>query len=60
MWSGFFVLFMLASIGLPALSGFPGEFLVALGTWSYNPWIAVPTFAVVAVAKQAQADDMRN
>ena len=50
MWSGFFVLFMLASIGLPGLSGFPGEFLVALGTWSYNPWIAVPTFAVVIFA----------
>ena len=49
-WSGFFVLFMLASIGLPGLSGFPGEFLVALGTWSYNPWIALPTFAVVIFA----------
>ena len=24
-WSGFFVLFMLASIGLPGLSGFPGR-----------------------------------
>jgi NADH-quinone oxidoreductase subunit M len=50
MWSGFFVLFMLASIGLPGLSGFPGEFLVALGAWKYNPWIAVPTFAVVIFA----------
>jgi NADH-quinone oxidoreductase subunit M len=50
MWSGFFVLFMLASIGLPGLSGFPGEFLVALGAWNYNPWVAVPTFAVVIFA----------
>ena len=50
MWSGFFVLFMLASIGLPGLSGFPGEFLVALGAWNHNPWVAVPTFAVVIFA----------
>jgi NADH-quinone oxidoreductase subunit M len=50
MWSGFFVLFMLASIGLPGLSGFPGEFLVALGAWNLNPWVAVPTFAVVIFA----------
>jgi NADH-quinone oxidoreductase subunit M len=49
-WAGFFVLFMLASIGLPGLSGFAGEFLVALGAWNYNPWIAVPTFAVVIFA----------
>ena len=50
MWSGFFVLFMLASIGLPGLSGFPGEFLVALGAWNYNPWVAALTFAVVIFA----------
>jgi NADH-quinone oxidoreductase subunit M len=50
MWAGFWVLFMLASIGLPGLSGFPGEFLVALGAWNYSPWIAAPTFAVVIFA----------
>jgi NADH:ubiquinone oxidoreductase subunit 4 (subunit M) len=49
-WAGFFVLFMLASIGLPGLSGFPGEFLVALGTWNYKPWVAAFTFAVVIFA----------
>ncbi len=49
-WAGFFVLFMLASIGLPGLSGFAGEFLVALGAWNYSPWIAAPTFAVVIFA----------
>ena len=36
-WSGFFVLFMLASIGLPGLSGFTGEFLVALGGLELPP-----------------------
>ena len=50
MWSGFFVLFMLASIGLPGLSGFPGEFLAALAVWNYAPWLALPTFAVVIFA----------
>jgi NADH-quinone oxidoreductase subunit M len=50
LWSGFFVLFMLASIGLPGLSGFPGEFLVALGAWNYKPWVAALTFGVVILA----------
>jgi NADH-quinone oxidoreductase subunit M len=49
-YSAFFALFMLASIGLPGLSGFVGEFLVALGAWQYNPWIALFTFAVVIFA----------
>jgi NADH-quinone oxidoreductase subunit M len=49
-WAAYFALFMFASIGLPGLSGFVGEFLVALGTWDYNPWAAVFTFAVVIFA----------
>lgn len=31
---------MMASIGLPGLSGFVGEFLILLGTFSSHPWIA--------------------
>jgi NADH-quinone oxidoreductase subunit M len=49
-YSAYFMLFMLASIGLPGLSGFVGEFLVALGTWDYEPIAAAFTFAVVIVA----------
>jgi len=49
-WSGLFVLFMFASIGLPGLSGFAGEFLVALGAWNYSPWVAAITFSVVIFA----------
>ncbi|MER3438884.1 MAG: NADH-quinone oxidoreductase subunit M, partial [Chloroflexota bacterium] len=49
-YSAFFMLFMLASIGLPGLSGFVGEFLVALGTWQWNKWAAFFTFAVVIFA----------
>jgi NADH-quinone oxidoreductase subunit M len=49
-WTALFGLFMFASIGLPGLSGFVGEFLVALGTWHYNPWAALFTFAVVIFA----------
>ncbi|MBA2752871.1 MAG: NADH-quinone oxidoreductase subunit M [Chloroflexia bacterium] len=49
-FSAYFALFMFASIGLPGLSGFVGEFLVALGTWEYNPVAAVFTFAVVIFA----------
>jgi NADH-quinone oxidoreductase subunit M len=49
-YSALFMIFMLASIGLPGMSGFIGEFLVALGTWQYNKWAAVFTFAVVIFA----------
>jgi NADH-quinone oxidoreductase subunit M len=49
-YSVMFGLFMLASIGLPGLSGFVGEFLVALGTWQYNKWAALLTFSVVIFA----------
>ncbi len=49
-WAGFFMLFTFASIGLPGLSGFIGEFLVALGTYKYNPYAAFIAFSVVIFA----------
>ena len=39
----FFMLFMLASVGLPGTSGFVGEFLVLLGAFQINSWIAALT-----------------
>ena len=38
-----FMLFMLASIGLPGTSGFIGEFLVLLGAFRVNAWVAALT-----------------
>ena len=35
-----FAIFMLASIGLPGLNGFIGEFLALLGAYNANPWWA--------------------
>src|SRR6202030_4688500 len=35
-----FMFFTLASIGLPGLSGFVGEFLVLLGAFNVNTWVA--------------------
>jgi NADH-quinone oxidoreductase subunit M len=35
-----FMFFTLASIGLPGLSGFVGEFLVLLGAFKTNTWVA--------------------
>jgi NADH-quinone oxidoreductase subunit M len=49
-YSAFFAYFMFASIGLPGLSGFIGEFLVALATWEYNKVAAIFTFAIVIFA----------
>ena len=49
-YSVLFGIFMFASIGLPGMSGFVGEFLVAVATWEYNPWLAFVTFSVVIFA----------
>ena len=39
-WFGFFyVLFAMANCGLPGTSGFVGEFMVILASFSTNPWI---------------------
>ena len=39
-FAGMFTLVMLSSIGLPGLNGFVGEFLILLGAFVANPWIA--------------------
>src|SRR6201996_2434783 len=36
----FFMIFMMASIGLPGTSGFVGEFLATLGAFKVNTWVA--------------------
>ncbi len=35
-----FMLFTMASIGLPGLANFVGEFLVIVGAWRVNAWVA--------------------
>lgn len=36
-----FMIFLLASVGLPGTSGFVGEFLVLIGTFKVNSWVAL-------------------
>jgi NADH-quinone oxidoreductase subunit M len=36
-----FMLFTMASVALPGTAGFPGEFLVLVGAWAVNPWVAL-------------------
>ena len=40
-FAAFFMLFVMANAGLPATSGFVGEFMVLLGAVQYNFWIAL-------------------
>ena len=49
-FAGLFTLVMLASIGVPGLSGFVGEFLVLLGTYVSHPWFAVVAAVGVIIA----------
>jgi NADH-quinone oxidoreductase subunit M len=46
-YAAIFGLFTFASIGLPGLSGFVGEFLVVLGAFRFNGWVAAATMLVV-------------
>tara|TARA_B100000315_G_scaffold260083_1_gene319171 strand:+ start:1064 stop:2581 length:1518 start_codon:yes stop_codon:yes gene_type:complete len=36
----FFMVFMMASVGLPGTSGFVGEFLILVGAFKANTWVA--------------------
>ena len=49
-FAGAFTVTMLASIGLPGLSGFVGEFLVLIGTFVSHRWWAVVAAAGVIIA----------
>ncbi len=42
-FAAFFILFSMANCGLPATSGFVGEFMVILGAVEFNFWIGVLT-----------------
>ncbi len=46
-YAAIFGLFTFASIGLPGLAGFIGEFLVILGTFQYNGLVAGVTMLIV-------------
>jgi NADH-quinone oxidoreductase subunit M len=46
----FLGLFTFASLGLPGMSGFVGEFLAVLGAWQYHKWIGFTAFVVVILA----------
>lgn len=41
MMAGIFTLFVMASVGLPGLAGFVGEFLILIGSFSTHRWWAV-------------------
>jgi NADH-quinone oxidoreductase subunit M len=50
-YAALFGIVMMSSIGLPALNGFVGEFLILLGAWKASPAYTVPaTFGVVLAA----------
>jgi NADH-quinone oxidoreductase subunit M len=46
-YAAMFGLFTFASIGLPGLSGFVGEFLVMLGAFQYSGWVAAWAMLVI-------------
>jgi NADH-quinone oxidoreductase subunit M len=49
-YAAMFGLFTFASIGLPGLSGFIGEFLVIIGAFRYSGWVAAGAMIVVILS----------
>jgi NADH-quinone oxidoreductase subunit M len=49
-YAAMFGLFTFASIGLPGLSGFIGEFLVIIGAFRYSGWVAAAAMVVVIIS----------
>ncbi len=49
-YAGLFTVLMLGSTGLPGLSGFIGEFLVFIGTFGTNPWVAAIASVVIIIS----------
>jgi NADH-quinone oxidoreductase subunit M len=51
-YAAVFMVFMLASVGLPGTSGFVGEFLALIGTFEVNTWVAflATTGVILSVA----------
>jgi NADH-quinone oxidoreductase subunit M len=49
-FAALFGVVVMSSIGLPALNGFVGEFLILLGTFGANPWVAVVATSGVVLA----------
>jgi NADH-quinone oxidoreductase subunit M len=47
LFAAFFLFFTMANCGLPATSGFVGEFLVILGAVQFNFWIAFAAAATL-------------
>ncbi|MBV2262768.1 MAG: NADH-quinone oxidoreductase subunit M [Proteobacteria bacterium] len=48
-FAAFFMLFAMANAGLPATSGFVGEFMVILGAVKYNFWVAFAAASTMIV-----------
>jgi len=48
--AGFFLFMTFASIGLPGLNGFVGEFLILVGSFPTLPWLAVVAASGVVLA----------
>jgi len=41
-YSGLSAILFFASMGLPGLCGFVGEFQVMVAAWNFSPWLAIP------------------
>ena len=49
-FSAFFLISVLSSLGLPGLNGFVGELLCLFGVFKLDPWLAIPAVTTVILS----------
>jgi NADH-quinone oxidoreductase subunit M len=49
LYGGLAAILFFASMGLPGLCGFVGEVFVVLGSWNFNPGLAIPAIAATVL-----------
>ena len=60
MYATVFMLFMLASVGLPGTSGFVGEILVLIGVFQINSWVALLASTGMVLGAAVSPRDLRH
>jgi NADH-quinone oxidoreductase subunit M len=49
LYGGISAVIFFAAMGLPGMCGFVGEFMVALASWNFSPWMSILSYSTVVI-----------
>jgi NADH-quinone oxidoreductase subunit M len=49
LYGGISAVIFFAAMGLPGMCGFVGEFMVALASWNFSPWMSILAYSTVVI-----------